>query len=189
MTTPTAQGGAGAGVRRIGLIWAEAHHGVIGAQGGMPWHVPEDLAHFKALTLGAPVIMGRRTWESFPDRFRPLPGRRNIVVTRQSDWANAGAERAASLESALALAAQGDPERIWVIGGGALFREAIDLADLLEVTELDLEAQGDTQAPERADWRAMSTDPVEGWHTSSAGIRYRFLRLAPPDRRSERRRQ
>ena len=185
MTTPIAQGGAGVGRRRIGLIWAEAHHGVIGAQGGMPWHVPEDLAHFKALTLGAPVVMGRRTWESFPDRFRPLPDRRNIVITRRSDWQDAGAERATSLESALALAAEGDPERIWVIGGGELFREAIDLADLLEVTELDLEVSGDTRAPDRSDWRTMSTDPVEGWHTSSSGIRYRFLRLAPPGRRSE----
>ncbi|KAF2414619.1 dihydrofolate reductase [Microbacterium sp. B35-04] len=186
MTTPlTRGGGAGAGgvrIRRIGMIWAEAHHGVIGAQGGMPWHVPEDLAHFKALTLGAPVVMGRRTWESFPDRFRPLPGRRNIVVTRRADWKDAGAERAASLESALALAAEGHPDRIWVIGGGELFREAIYLADLLEVTELDLEIQGDTQAPERTDWRTISTDPVEGWHTSSSGIRYRFLRLAPPER-------
>jgi dihydrofolate reductase len=188
MTTPIVPGDTGAGrvgVRPIGLIWAEARHGVIGAQGGMPWHVPEDLAHFKALTLGAPVVMGRRTWESFPARFRPLPGRRNIVITRRSDWQDAGAERASSLESALALAAEGDPERIWVIGGGELFREAIDLADRLEVTELDLEVQGDTQAPDRGDWRTMSTDPVEGWHTSSSGIRYRFLRLAPPDPPSE----
>lgn len=172
--------------RPVGLIWAEAHDRVIGAQGGMPWHVPEDLAHFKALTLGAPVVMGRRTWESFPDRFRPLPGRRNIVVTRQQEWQDAGAERAASLESALALAAEGGPERIWVIGGGELFREAIELADLLEVTELDLEAAGDTQAPDRAGWRTTSTDPAEGWHTSSSGIRYRFLRLVPVGQQSER---
>ncbi|HVL62895.1 MAG TPA: dihydrofolate reductase, partial [Microbacterium sp.] len=99
----------------IGLIWAEAHDGVIGADGGMPWHVPEDLAHFKALTLGAPVVMGRRTWESFPARFRPLPGRRNIVVTRQAGWNAQGAERAGSLEAA--IAACGDAPRGWVIGG------------------------------------------------------------------------
>jgi dihydrofolate reductase len=168
----------------IGLIWAEAHAGVIGADGGMPWHVPEDLAHFKALTLGAPVVMGRRTWESFPARFRPLPGRRNIVITRQDDWTDAGAERCGSLEAALALADEGEPERIWVIGGGQLFREAIHLADLLEVTELDVAVEGDTVAPGRAEWVTVTTDPVDGWHTSGSGIRYRFLRLVRPAQRS-----
>lgn len=162
---------------RIGLIWAEANGGVIGAAGGMPWHVPEDLAHFKALTLGSPVVMGRRTWESFPARFRPLPGRRNIVVTRQDEWTDAGAERASSLEAALTLAAEDDPGLIWVIGGGELFREAIPRADVLEVTELDLEVAGDTHAPDRAGWHAVAVDPPEGWHTSRSGIRYRFLTL------------
>lgn len=161
----------------VGLIWAEARGGVIGARGGMPWHVPEDLAHFKSATLGAPVVMGRRTWESFPERFRPLPGRRNIVVTRQDDWADAGAERAASLEAALAAAGETDPERVWVIGGGQLYREAIALADRLDVTELDLDVDGDTRAPDRSEWRTMSVDPPDGWHTSRTGIRYRFLVL------------
>lgn len=161
----------------IGLIWAEARGGVIGAQGGMPWHVPEDLAHFKATTLGAPVVMGRRTWESFPERFRPLPGRRNIVVTRQDDWTDAGAERAASLEEALTMAGETGPDRIWVIGGGQLYREAIALADRLDVTELDLEVDGDTRAPDRSGWRTVSVDPAEGWHTSRTGIRHRFLVL------------
>ena len=160
----------------IGLVWAEARGGIIGAAGGMPWHVPEDLAHFKALTLGAPVVMGRRTWESFPARFRPLPGRRNIVTTRQHDWTDAGAERAASLDAALALADEGSPERIWVIGGGQLFREAIELADLLEVTELDLVVSGDTRAPDRSRWHTVRADPDAGWRTSASGIRYRFLR-------------
>lgn len=163
--------------RPVGLIWAEARDRVIGADGGMPWHVPEDLAHFKQATLGAPVVMGRRTWESFPARFRPLPGRRNIVVTRREEWTDAGAERASSLEAALALAAEGDPQRIWVIGGGELFREAIGRADLLEVTEFDLAVPGDTTAPERADWTPARIDPAHGWHTSSSGIRYRFLTL------------
>jgi dihydrofolate reductase len=161
----------------IGLIWAEARGGVIGADGGMPWHVPEDLAHFKVTTMGAPVVMGRRTWESFPDRFRPLPGRRNIVVTRQRDWTDAGADRAASLEAALVAADETGPERIWVIGGGQLYREAIALADRLDVTELDLEVDGDTRAPDRTDWRTVSADPADGWRTSSSGIRYRFLVL------------
>lgn len=159
----------------IGLVWAEAAEGVIGADGGMPWHVPEDLAHFKAVTLGHPVVMGRRTWESFPDRFRPLPGRRNIVVTRDGAWADEGAERASSLSDALAIAEGSD--RVWVIGGGELFREAIALADRLEVTELDLRVPGDTFAPGRSDWAVEADSP---WETSRTGIRYRFLSLVRP---------
>ncbi|MCW3494028.1 dihydrofolate reductase [Microbacterium sp. SSM24] len=165
---------------RIGLVWAEASGGVIGAQGGMPWHVPEDLAHFKEVTAGAPVVMGRRTWESLPDRFRPLPGRRNLVVTRSDDWAAPGAERAPSLEEALATAAETAPEWIWIIGGGELFRESIESADRLEVTELDLEVDGDTFAPDRADWHTVDVQPAGGWSTSRSGIRYRFLRLERP---------
>ena len=161
-------------VPRIGLIWAEAHNGVIGAGGVMPWHVPEDLAHFKAITLGAPVVMGRKTWESLPPRFRPLPGRENVVVTRDPAWAAEGAVRAGSVDEALAIAGESDPECIWVIGGGELFREAIGQADLLEVTEFDLQVPGDTTAPEREGWIPSRFDPPEGWHTSSSGIRYRF---------------
>jgi len=161
---------------RIGLVWAEAHGGVIGAGGTMPWHVPEDLAHFKAVTMGAPVVMGRRTWESFPDRFRPLPGRRNVVVTRNSAWADAGAERAASLDDALALGAEA--ETVWVIGGGELFGEALDRADVLEVTELDLAVAGDTFAPSHEGWRVEAADPAGGWHVSRTGVPYRFLTLA-----------
>lgn len=155
---------------RVGLIWAEAHDRVIGAGGGMPWRVPEDLAHFREVTMGAPVVMGRRTWESFPDRFRPLPGRRNIVVTRDAGWTAEGAERAAGLDEALTLA--GDAETVWVIGGGELYRVAIDRADLLEVTELDLAVDGDTRAPTREGWPVVA----EGeWQTSASGIPYRFV--------------
>lgn len=162
---------------RIGLVWAEAEGGVIGADGGMPWYVPEDLAHFKAVTAGAPVVMGRRTWESFPARFRPLPGRRNIVVTGNEQWAADGAERAASLADALRLAQTEEPARIWVIGGGRLFREAIGLADRLEVTELDTRVDGDTYAPDRDGWDVVAAEPDTGWSRSREGIRYRFLRL------------
>jgi len=152
---------------RIGLIWAEAHGGVIGAGGVMPWHVPEDLAHFKEITLGAPVVMGRRTWESLPERFRPLPGRENIVITRQADWAADGARRAASIADALA-----GLEETWVIGGGEIFREVVGEADRLEVTELDLDVPGDAFAPSRVGFRLVS----EGeWQTSRIGIRFRFL--------------
>ncbi|WP_394551646.1 dihydrofolate reductase [Agromyces sp. MMS24-JH15] len=166
---------------RIGLIWAEARGGVIGAGGGMPWHVPEDLAHFKRTTDGEPVVMGRRTWESLPPRFRPLPGRLNIVVTRRADWPGVletGAVRATSIEEALALAASDAEDRIWVIGGAELFARTIDVADRLVVTELDLDVEGDTFAPARsAAWRAVAADPADGWHTSVSGIRYRFLSL------------
>lgn len=160
---------------RIGLIWAEARGGVIGAAGGMPWHVPEDMAHFKAVTTGHPVIMGRRTWESFPPRFRPLPDRRNIVVTGTDSWTADGAERAASLEAALALVA--DDDAAWVIGGGRLYAAAIDGADVLEVTELDLEVDGDTYAPVREGWELADAGE---WQVSRTGVPYRFLTLIRP---------
>ncbi|WP_150951763.1 dihydrofolate reductase [Microbacterium testaceum] len=156
---------------RVGLVWAQAHGGVIGADGGMPWHVPEDLAHFRAVTGSRDVIMGRRTWESLPPRFRPLPGRRNIVVTRSEAWADDGAERAASLDDALARARGGE---VWVIGGGRLYAEAIHRADVVELTRLDVEVDGDTFAPSIDGWTLETADPTEGWNTSSSGIRYRF---------------
>ncbi|WP_136052129.1 dihydrofolate reductase [Microbacterium sp. K36] len=152
----------------VGLIWAEAAGGVIGAEGGMPWYVPEDLAHFKETTQGAPVVMGRKTWDSLPERFRPLPGRDNIVVTRQQDWTAEGARRAATVSEAVR-----GREKVWIIGGAEIFRQVIADADRLEVTELDLEVDGDTFAPPKTGWRVVD----EGeWQTSRTGIRYRFLR-------------
>jgi dihydrofolate reductase len=150
-----------------GLIWAQANNGVIGAGGGMPWHVPEDLAHFKEVTLGTPVIMGRRTWDSLPERFRPLPDRENIVITRSQDWAADGARRAAGIEDAVR-----GQERVWVIGGAEIFRQVIGDADRLEVTELDIDVDGDAFAPSVEGWRLAD----EGeWQTSRTGVRYRFL--------------
>lgn len=164
---------------RIGLVWAEAH-GVIGAGGGMPWHLPEDLAHFKQVTDGCPVVMGRRTWESLPPRFRPLPGRRNLVVTRQHDWADDGAERAASVDEALELAADGRSADAWtwVIGGADVYRQTIDRADRLEVTEIDLAVAGDALAPAIVGFRPASGDP--GWLTSRTGLAYRFRTYLRP---------
>jgi dihydrofolate reductase len=151
----------------VGLIWAEADGGVIGAEGGMPWHVPEDLAHFKEVTLGAPVVMGRKTWDSLPERFRPLPGRQNIVVTRQLHWSAEGAQRAATVAEAVR-----GQDRVWIIGGAEIFRQVIGDADRLEITELDLAVAGDAYAPSKTGWRLVD----EGeWQTSRAGIRYRFL--------------
>lgn len=151
----------------VGLIWAEAHGGVIGAEGGMPWHVPEDLAHFKETTIGAPVVMGRKTWDSLPERFRPLAGRENIVVTRQQDWAAEGARRAATVAEAVR-----GLDRVWIIGGAEIFRQVIGDADRLEVTELELDVDGDAYAPSKTGWRLVD----EGeWQTSRSGVRYRFL--------------
>ena len=160
---------------RLGFVWAEARGRVIGRDGSMPWSVPEDLAHFREVTLGAPVIMGRRTWESFPERFRPLPGRRNIVVTGSDSWQADGAERAGSLDAALDLVRE--VPAAWVIGGARLFAEAIGRADVLEVTELDLEVDGDTFAPERPGWNVARIEPQEGWSVSRTGVPYRFLTL------------
>lgn len=177
-------------VPEIALIWAQARGGVIGADGAMPWHLPEDLRHFSATTAGAPVVMGRRTWESFPPRFRPLPGRTNVVITRDATVAEAGAVHARSLDEALRLAAAeleprpGDvtasptaaPAAVWVIGGGGVYREALPRADRLLVTEIDLEVAGDTTAPAvPEEFVLTAADPAEGWHTAASGLRYRIL--------------
>ena len=130
---------------RIGLIWAQARNRVIGKDGVMPWHLPEDLAHFKRTTLSHPVIMGRRTWDSIPPRFRPLPGRTNIVVTRQKDWRENGAQRLPSLREALQQCE--NSEQVWVIGGAQIYAQALPLADELVVTEIDAEVDGDAFAP------------------------------------------
>ncbi|NQX26639.1 dihydrofolate reductase [Microbacteriaceae bacterium VKM Ac-2854] len=155
---------------QLGLIWAQTPAGVIGDAGTIPWHVPEDFAHFKRATLGSAVIMGRRTWDSLPDRARPLPDRRNIVVSRNAGWHADGAERAGSLAEALQLAGAAP---VWVIGGGELYREAIAEADVLEVTEIDLDVPGDTVAPSTDGWSGI---PGE-WQTSRTGVRYRFSTL------------
>jgi dihydrofolate reductase len=133
----------------LGLVFARARNGVIGKDGSLPWHLPEDLAHFKAVTQGCPVIMGRKTWDSLPPRFRPLPGRRNLVVTRQTGWQAPGAERAGSLEEAIGLAS--DAPRAWVIGGAELYRLALAHATLAEITEVDQDFEGDAYAPELGD--------------------------------------
>ena len=159
----------------LALIWAQAHGGVIGADGTMPWHIPEDLAHFKELTMGSTVIMGRRTWESFPARFRPLPGRRNIVLTRDPSWSADGAEPVHSLEEGLAL----DPSP-WVIGGAQLFAATIERAARLEVTEIDATYDGDTFAP-AIDFSVWVSTPLTAdapWRTSRTGLRYRFVSYA-----------
>jgi dihydrofolate reductase len=148
----------------IGLVWAQSANGVVGRDGTLPWHLPEDLKHFRTLTAGATVVMGRRTWESLPPRFRPLPGRRNLVLSRTPQE---GAETFPDLEPALATAS-GD---VWVLGGAAVWRAALPLADRIVVTELRADFEGDTHAPEVG----RPPDSTGAWQESSTGLHYRFL--------------
>lgn len=127
---------------RVSLIVARARNGVIGANGALPWRLPEDLAHFKRTTMGHPIIMGRKTWQSIG---RPLPGRRSIVVTRDRGFAAAGAEVVHSLEEAIARA--GDAAEVFVIGGAELYAEALPRADRILLTALDADFDGDTLFP------------------------------------------
>jgi dihydrofolate reductase len=131
---------------RIVLVGAVARNGTIGHDNDLVWRIPEDLAHFKRVTTGHPVLMGRRTWDGLPPRFRPLPGRRNLVLTRQPGWQAEGAEVVASLEQALALCA--GAERLCVIGGAQVWALALPIADELILTEIDRDFEGDTAFPE-----------------------------------------
>jgi dihydrofolate reductase len=140
----------------LALIAAVAKNGVIGHDNQLLWHLPQDLQHFRRVTMGCPVIMGRRTWESLPPRFRPLPGRINVVVTRDPQWQAAGALRAGSLDEAVALA--GEVERVFVIGGGELYAAALPRADELVLTELDRDFAGETRFP---DWSPEDFERVE----------------------------
>ena len=174
--------GIAANTTGIGLVWAQTTSGVIGRDGDMPWHLPEDLKHFNKVTSGHPVIMGRKTWLSFPDQYRPLPNRTNIVITRQENWSGTpeaeGAVVVKSLDDAL-LESQFAPgcEAIWILGGGEIFRQSVDLANIAVVTTIDLEADGDTHAPQLGpDWEAEDSVPREGWLTAANGTRYRFTK-------------
>ena len=159
---------------KLHLIFARAANGVIGNHNTLPWHLPEDMAHFKRTTLGCPVIMGRKTWDSLPPKFRPLPGRSNIVITRQPDWQSSGAIPAHSLEAALSLCAQA--EHVWVIGGAQIYAQALPLATTVELTEIDADFDGDAYAPDlAANWREHQRES----HTAANGLAYSFVRYVP----------
>ena len=160
---------------RINLIYARAANGVIGKDGVMPWHLPEDLAHFKQLTHGSPVIMGRKTWDSLPPKFRPLPGRSNIVITRQSDWQAEGAQRADSLQHALRLGAPA-PE-LWIIGGAQIYALAEPLANRAEVTEIAQDFAGDALAPVLG---ARWVETARQAHVSDGGMKFSFVTYNTP---------
>lgn len=154
----------------LGLVWAQSTSGVIGRGGDIPWRVPEDLARFKEVTVGHTVVMGRLTWESLPARVRPLPGRRNVVLSRRADVVADGAEVVGSLEAALA---DSEPET-WVIGGEQVYLLALPHATRCEVTEIDIDLRredDDAVAPVLDEsWKGETGE----WQLSRSGIRYRF---------------
>lgn len=154
----------------LGMIWAQAHGRVIGRDGAIPWHLPEDLAHFKATTDGCPVIMGRASWYALPEQVRPLPGRRNVVLSTRADFHPDGAEVARSLDEALALV-DAEPEA-WICGGAKVYEQALDRADVLVVTDVDLDVEGDAHAPELD--AAWDIAEQRAWETSRTGLRYRI---------------
>jgi dihydrofolate reductase len=166
---------------RINLIFAQADNGIIGINNQLPWHLPQDLAHFKAHTTGCPVIMGRKTWDSLPPQFRPLPGRLNIVVSRQADLQAAGAHVCSSLEAAVQLCAQHDPQpaEVWIIGGAQLYALAMPLASRAVVTYIHADFEGDALAPT---FDAQWSETARESHTTtssdaSAGLGYSFVTL------------
>jgi dihydrofolate reductase len=168
----------------IHLIFACANDGVIGLDNKLPWHLPEDLAHFKKITTGQTVLMGRHTWDSLPNAFKPLPNRLNLVMTKQIQWSAPGAVAVHSLEMAQELHqahwSKIDPEThsltpsIWVIGGAQIYAHTLSLAHTIEMTQIDLDVKGDAFAPALGqEWREIHREE----HTSSKGVRFRFLTL------------
>ncbi|HEX2154338.1 MAG TPA: dihydrofolate reductase [Acidimicrobiia bacterium] len=146
----------------VTVVAAVARNGVIGRDGNLPWHLPEDLRRFKEMTMGGVLVMGRKTYESIG---RPLPGRTTVVVTRRPDWSADGVEVAASLEEALDR-----PGELFVVGGAEIYRQALELADALEITEVDAEPEGDTYFPEIPPaWQVVRREVKDGltftrWH-------------------------
>jgi dihydrofolate reductase len=155
---------------RLHLIFARAANGVIGRDGRLPWHLPEDLAHFKRTTLGCPVIMGRKTWDSLPVKFRPLPGRTNIVITRDPSWQVEGTLRVPSIEQALALCAS--ESDVWVIGGAQIYAQTLPMAHSVVVTEIDRDFDGDAYAPELGpEWKETAREA----HVAASGLPFAFV--------------
>jgi len=156
------------GTTEVGLIWAQSTSGVIGRDGAIPWELPEDLAHFKDVTLGHTVVMGRRTWESLPLRVRPLPGRRNVVVTRNPAYPADGADVVTSIDAALT------DDQTWVIGGSEIYHLALPKATRCEVTEVEVDMRledDDALAPALDESWVGTSGP---WQTSRCGLRYRY---------------
>jgi len=162
---------------RVTLLIARARNGVIGHGNALPWHIPEELQHFKRTTTGHALIMGRLTWDSIG---RPLPGRRTLVVSRNREWSATGCERADSVADAIAMAAAGSPEHpdisrdeIFVVGGAQIYLAALPHAQRILMTEVDLEPDGDVHldAPDPQQWRAVTREA----QTSSIGVGFEIV--------------
>jgi dihydrofolate reductase len=161
----------------VGLVWAQSTSGVIGRGGDIPWRVPEDLARFKQVTMGHTVVMGRRTWESLPARVRPLPGRRNVVLSRQGDFIADGAEVVDSLEQALT----GTEPGAWVIGGEQIYLLALPRATRCEVTEVEIDLVRDDEDALAPVLDEMWLGEMGEWRVSRSGLRYRFHSYCRPE--------
>ncbi len=168
----TGSGGVSGDSTRVYLVAAVAQNGIIGAANAMPWHLPEDLRHFKSLTMGHPVIMGRKTFESILASLgKPLPGRENIVVSRTPGLALEGVSMASSIEGALAFCI-GEPV-VFVIGGGQVYEAALPLADGLVMTEIRKDFPGDTKFPEYD--RSAFKETQRLAHVAASGIAFDFV--------------
>lgn len=161
---------------RISLVAAVAENNVIGREGGLPWRLPADLKHFKAITMGKPIVMGRKTFESIG---RPLRGRRNIIITRQADYAVENAEVAGDIDSAIALAEE-DAEEIMVVGGAEIYRATLPRAGRIYLTRVKADPEGDTYFPD-LDWDEWDEVEREDFDAEGDTPAYSFLVL---DRRS-----
>lgn len=164
---------------QINLIWAQARDAlnrpVIGLNGSMPWHLPEDLAHFKRTTLGTPVIMGRKTWDSLPSKFKPLPGRMNVVIssdaTTRENLKKNGSSPSQNLREALLICDQSGCSEVWVIGGAQIYVQALPLAHKLVITDIGATFEGDAFAPTLdATWKQADHFA----HVSATGLPYSF---------------
>ncbi len=157
----------------ISLVLARADNGVIGNKGGIPWRIPDDMKRFKALTMGHPIIMGRKTWDSFPKK--PLPGRTNIVITRDRNWRADGAVVVHSFEDALAQARAENPTEISVVGGRDIYLASLADATRIHLTEVHVHPEGDVTIPafDRTVWKEIAR---EG-HTAPDGLSYSYVTL------------
>lgn len=160
----------------ISLVVAASRNGVIGREGGLPWHISSDLKLFKQITLGKPVIMGRKTWDSLPRK--PLPGRSNIVISRKLDFYAAGAQAAKNVDEALRLASVDEPPEVAVIGGGEIYRLFWPIVDQIYLTEVDLEVEGDTVFPKlnSAEWDLLEATQYDRGPDDSAGFTLKVLK-------------